>query len=52
MGGRSGDIKQRDNGSYTFTGGARKITYEEEKGNVTIKRTRFEYSKKRKKKNK
>jgi len=51
MGGRSGDTKKK-NESYTFTGGARKITYEEEKGNVKIKRTRFEYGKTKKKKNK
>jgi len=51
MGGRSGDTKKK-NESYTFTSGARKITYEEEKGDVKIKRTRFEYGKTKKKKNK
>lgn len=49
MGSRSGSKSDR---GYVYEGGVKKITYEDKVNGVVIIRTRFEYKKSRKKRNK
>lgn len=49
MGSRSGGKNDR---GYIYEGGVRKISYEDKVNGITVIRTRFEYKKRKKKRNK